>query len=91
MLEVRRGGGGTTPPASLAHLGCAGWTLGLPSNAHPTTDRAFLVRDTPLVWQKFANGTVHPRAECQSCGSYIQYVPRIAPWTDAIAPSEVAQ
>ena len=38
-----------------------------------------------LVWQEFTNGTIHLRAECQVCGRYIQYVPQVTPWTDAIA------
>lgn len=48
------------------------------------------VDDEPeLAWQTFANGTLHLRASCRSCGRYIQYVPQTPEWLD-VAPGRAA-
>ena len=39
-----------------------------------------------LLWQQFSNKTIHLRAECRGCGAFVQYVPQIEPWIDAIEP-----
>lgn len=44
-----------------------------------------VVAEPDLGWRIFSNATVHSRAECRACGSFLQYLPQ---WDADGSPSK---